>query len=372
MTAADILLGIMWVGLTLYTLLGGADFGGGFWDLVSGGVRRGAARRDLIAHSIGPVWEANHVWLILVVTLFWTTFPPAFAAFASTLYIPLTLAALGIIGRGAAFAFRKASHTVGEQRLYGATFAASSVLTPFILGAIVGAVASDRVPPGIATGDIWASWLNPTSLYCGVLAVGVCAYLAAVYLITDARRAQADLLVTEFRRRALVTGAVVGALAIGGLAVVAADAPALFDNLLSRALPLVVVSVTAGAGSLVLVATGHYRLVRVTAASAVAAILWAWGAAQYPVLLPPDLTVAAAAGHPGGPDRRARCPRRRRCPAHPVTVVAVQHPPAAGTRHGTTRPAHGRVYPTATVRYLRPRNPAWLHADRGTAAASAE
>ncbi|MEU4820117.1 cytochrome d ubiquinol oxidase subunit II [Micromonospora aurantiaca] len=298
MTVVDVLLGVLLAGLTLYTLLAGADFGAGIWDLLAGGARRGAARRELIAHSIGPVWEANHVWLILVITLFWTTFPPAFAAFASTLYIPLTLAALGIIGRGAAFAFRKASHTLTEQRLYGATFALSSVATPFFLGSIVGAVASGRVPPGIAEGDIWRSWLNPTSIYGGLLAIGVCAYLAAVYLIHDARRAGAADLVAQFRRRALVTGIVVGVGAAAGLAVVAADAPDLFADLRGRALALVLLSFAAGLGSLVLIATGRYRAVRVTAALAVAAVLWAWGAAQYPDLLPPDLTVTEATGDP--------------------------------------------------------------------------
>ncbi|BCB87103.1 cytochrome d ubiquinol oxidase subunit II [Phytohabitans suffuscus] len=298
MTTADALLVVLWLGLTLYTLLGGADFGAGVWDLVSGGARRGAARRDLIEHSIGPVWEANHVWLILVVTLFWTAFPPAFASFASTLYIPLTLAALGIIGRGAAFAFRKASDTLGERRLYGATFAASSVLTPFFLGTAVGGVASRRVPSGVAAGDIWTSWLNPTSIYCGVLAVGVCAYLAAVYLIADARRAGKRVLVAEFRRRALVTGVAVGAVALAGVAVVAVDAPALYGGLRGQGLPVAAVSIVAGVGSLVLIAAGRYRLVRVTAAVAVAAMLWAWAAAQYPLLLPPDLTVREAAGDP--------------------------------------------------------------------------
>ncbi|MFD6639552.1 cytochrome d ubiquinol oxidase subunit II [Micromonospora chalcea] len=298
MTVVDVLLGVLLAGLTLYTLLADADFGAGIWDLLAGGARRGAARRELIAHSIGPVWEANHVWLILVITLFWTTFPPAFAALASTLHIPLTLAALGIIGRGAAFAFRKASHTLTEQRLYGATFALSSVATPFFLGSIVGAVASGRVPSGIAERDIWRSWLNPTSIYGGLLAIGVCAYLAAVYLIHDARRAGAADLVAQFRRRALVTGIVVGVGAAAGLAVVAADAPDLFADLRGRALALVLLSFAAGLGSLVLIATGRYRAVRVTAALAVAAVLWAWGAAQYPNLLPPDLTVTEAAGDP--------------------------------------------------------------------------
>ncbi|MFC0530630.1 cytochrome d ubiquinol oxidase subunit II [Phytohabitans kaempferiae] len=298
MSAAVALLVVLWLGLTLYTLLGGADFGGGIWDLVAGGARRGAPQRALIEHSIGPVWEANHVWLILVVTLFWTAFPPAFAAFASTLYIPLTLAALGIIGRGAAFAFRKASDTLAERRLYGATFAASSVLTPFFLGTVVGAVASRRVPRGVAAGDIWTSWLNPTSLYCGLLAVGVCAYLAAVYLLEDARRAGRPELVTAFRRRALVTGVAVGAVALAGLAVLAADAPDLYAGLRGQGLPVAALSVVAGLASLVLIAMGRHLLVRVTAAGAVTAMLWAWAAAQYPLLLPPDLTVDEAAGAP--------------------------------------------------------------------------
>lgn len=298
MTTADALLVVVWIGLTFYTLLGGADFGGGFWDLVSGGPHRGAARRQLISNSIGPVWEANHVWLILVITLFWTAFPPAFAAWASTLYIPLTLAALGIIGRGAAFAFRKASEIPAQQQLYGVTFAVSSLITPFFLGTVVGAVASGRVPPGIAVGDIWTSWLNPTSVYCGVLAVGVCAYLAAVYLIADAHRAGVPRLAAEFRRRALISGAAVGAVALAGLAVVATDAPELYAGLRRAGLPLVLLSIAAGIASLVLLARGYARTVRVTAALAVAAMLWAWAAAQYPILLRPDLTVQEAAGAP--------------------------------------------------------------------------
>jgi cytochrome bd ubiquinol oxidase subunit II len=295
MTAAQGVLVVIWIGLTLYALLGGADFGGGFWDLVA--TRR--EQRDLISHTITPVWEANHVWLILVVTLFWTGFPPAFAAFMSTLYVPLTLAALGVIGRGAAFAFRKVSWSEAEQRLYGGAFALSSVVTPFFLGTAVGGIASGRVPPGIARGDIWTSWLNPTSLYCGVLAVGCCAYLAANYLIADAAAAGEPDLVAAFRRRALASGVLVGAVALGGLAVLAVDAPDLFDGLREGpAAALVAVSVLAGVASLVLAARHRYRLVRVTAAGAVAAVLWAWGAAQYPVLLHPDLTVAAAAGDP--------------------------------------------------------------------------
>ncbi|MDQ1669739.1 MAG: cytochrome bd ubiquinol oxidase subunit [Actinomycetota bacterium] len=292
MTAADALLGVMWVGLTAYVLFGGADFGGGLWDLTAGGARRGQASRKLIEHSIGPVWEANHVWLIFVIVMLWTGFPAVFAAVASTLYIPLTLAALGIIGRGAAFAFRKVSTELWLQRLFGATFAVSSVLTPFFLGAVAGAIASGRVPLGIAAGDIWRSWWNPTSVVTGLLSVAVAAYLAAVFLTRDATR-HAPALAEVFRRRALGAGVAAGALSAVGLVVLRADAPALFDELThGRGLVLAVFSAASGVVSLGLLAARRYVAVRVSAALAVAGVLWAWGAAQYPTLLPPEATVA--------------------------------------------------------------------------------
>jgi cytochrome d ubiquinol oxidase subunit II len=287
-SAGQALLVVLWAGLTLYALLAGADFGAGFWDLVAGGPRRGRARRELIEHVIGPVWEANHVWLIFVLVLLWTGFPPVFAAVMSTLYLPLTLAALGIIARGAAFAFRKASTVPWQRRLFGAAFAISSVLTPFFLGTVAGAIASGRVPPGLATGDLVGSWWNPTSVLGGVLAVGTCAYLAAAYLCADALRLAEPGAADGYRRRALGAGLVVGALALGGIAVLRADAPALFHGLTHRALPLVVGSAAAGIASLVLLVLRRYLLVRLASALAVTAIVWGWAVAQYPHLLPPD------------------------------------------------------------------------------------
>jgi cytochrome d ubiquinol oxidase subunit II len=294
-TAAEGLLLVMWIGLTLYALLGGADFGGGFWDLFAGGDQRGRPQRSLIEHSIGPVWEANHVWLIFVIVLLWTGFPGVFAAVSSTLYIPLTLAAFGIIARGAAFAFRKASTELWQQRMFGAAFASSSVLTPFFLGTVAGAVASGRVPLGLAEGDLVESWWNPTSVLGGVLAVGTCAYLAAVYLCADAVRHGSDELAAQFRLRALVAGAVVGLVALAGIAVLRQDAPELFDGLTGRALPLIVLSAAAGVASLVLLLRRRYHLVRVTAAIAVVAVVWGWAVGQYPQMLEPDVTVAEAA-----------------------------------------------------------------------------
>jgi cytochrome bd ubiquinol oxidase subunit II len=292
-TAGQGMLVVLWVGLTLYALLAGADFGAGFWDLAAGRGPAGHGRRELIERVIGPVWEANHVWLIFVLVLLWTGFPPVFAAVMSTLYLPLTLVALGIIARGAAFAFRKATDVAWQRVLFGGAFAVSSVLTPFFLGTVAGAIASGRVPPGLAAGNLVRSWWNPTSVLGGVLAIGTCAYLAATYLCADAQRLSGPEVADGYRRRALVTGVVVGAVALGGIAVLHGDAPALFHGLTHRALPLVVVSSVAGLLSLVLLLLRRYQLVRLTAAAAVTAILWGWAVAQYPHLLPPATDYAA-------------------------------------------------------------------------------
>jgi cytochrome d ubiquinol oxidase subunit II len=287
MPLSEILLTVMWIGLTAYVLFGGADFGGGFWDLFAGGAHRGHPERALIEHSIGPIWEANHVWLIFVIVLAWTGIPSVFAAIASTLYVPLTLAALGIIARGAGFAFRKATSELWQQRLFGAIFAFSSVVTPLFLGAVAGAIASGRVPPGIASGDLITSWLNPTAAMTGGLAVGITAYLAAVFLTRDAQRAGQPDLAERFRRRALVTGLTVGGLSTVGLLVLRVDAPDLFGELTGgRALPATAVSIAAGLASLVLLWVRQYVAVRVTAALAVVGLLWGWGLGQYPDLLP--------------------------------------------------------------------------------------
>ena len=286
---------IMWLALAAYAVLAGADFGAGIWDLLAGPASEGRARRKLIEHVIGPVWEANHVWLIFVMVLLWTCYPPVFAAIASTLYIPLTLVAFGIIGRGAAFAFRKVALTTGQRRLYGAVFAASSLVTPFFLGAVAGAVASDRVPAGIARGAVVGSWLTPISMVTGALAVSACALLAAVYLTGDARAAGDDALAGWFRRRALASGVTTGILSAAGLLVARTDAPALAADLAGRGGPLVAVAGAAGTATLALVWWRRYLSARVTVALAVAAVLFAWGVGRYPHLMPGlDADTAAA------------------------------------------------------------------------------
>ncbi|MFG1874671.1 cytochrome d ubiquinol oxidase subunit II [Sphaerisporangium sp. NPDC049003] len=298
MDTARIVLVVMWVGITLYALLAGADFGGGAWDLLAGRSRTGMARRGLIERSIGPVWEANHVWLIFVLVLLWTAFSGVFASVMSTLYIPLTLAAIGIIARGTAFAFRKAATELWQRRLFGGAFAVSSVLTPFFLGTAAGAIASGRVPPGLARGDILTSWLNPTSLLGGVLAVMVCVYLAGAYLCDDAVEAGRPDLAEWFRVRGLVAAVLIGAVALGGIAVLRWDAPGLFTGLTHRGLPLVVAGAVLGVGSLVLLWRRVYPLVRATAMLGVITILWGWALAQFPVMLPPSLTYRQAAAEP--------------------------------------------------------------------------
>ncbi len=299
MSAADLVAIVLWLGVTIYAVLGGADFGAGLWDLLAGDARRGERPRDLIDASIGPVWEANHTWLIFDVVILWTAFPLAFSSLMSTLFIPLTLAAFGIILRGAGFAFRRYTRPLAGRRAFGATFALSSVITPFFLGTALGAIASGRVPAGNAAGDPWTSWLNPTSLLVGILAIAAGAFVAAVFLVAAAHRRDDGDLERYFRRRALAMGVIAGGLSIAGLFVLRADAPLLDAGMASRGLPLVALSVILGSSSLVLLIRGATRGIRVVAAGAVTAIVWGWGLAQFPAILPGYLSIDAAAAPSG-------------------------------------------------------------------------
>jgi cytochrome d ubiquinol oxidase subunit II len=286
---------VLMAGIVAYALFGGADFGAGFWDLTAGGASRGERPRAVTAHAIGPVWEANHVWLIFVLVVLWTGFPEAFASITLTLYVPLSLAALGIVMRGASFAFRKEVRRTKWRRIFGAGFALSSVLVPYCMGAVAGAIASGHVPAGGKAGDPWSSWINPTSILGGVLAVAVCAYLAAVYLIWDARRFADDDMVEYFHRRAIGASVAAGLIAFAGFFVLHDYANYVFDGLMSRALPLVIVSTLCGLGSLVLLVRAEHRGARLLAAGAVATVVASWGVAQWPYILPTSLKVSAAA-----------------------------------------------------------------------------
>jgi cytochrome d ubiquinol oxidase subunit II len=286
---------VLFFGVTAYAVFAGADFGAGFWDLVSGGAERGAKPRALVDHSIGPVWEANHVWLIFCFVVLWTGFSVAYSAITLTLFVPLTLAALGIVLRGSGFAFRKSVVVTRQQRLYGATFAASSVLVPYCMGAVAGAIASGHVPAGGKAGDPWSSWVNPTSILGGVLAVAVCAYLASVYLVADAQRLEQPDMVEYFRRRAIVAAVAAGLVAFVGIFVLHGDAPYIFHGLTSRALSLVILSAICGCTSLALLLRGVAGLARPFAIAAVATVVIGWGVAQWPYILPTTLKIKDAA-----------------------------------------------------------------------------
>lgn len=290
-------------GLALYAILGGADFGAGFWQLTSlpgtgGDVQARERARQIREHahrSMGPVWEANHVWLVFVLTVTWTAYPTAFGSIASTLAVPLLIAGLGVIFRGAAYALRAGSSKASEMSAIDTAFSLSSILTPFALGAMIGAIVSLRVPVGNAAGNLLTSWTGPLSILTGVLAVAVGAYLAAVYLAADAARIRQTQLVEQFRARALIAGAVAGAVAIAGLAFLHADAHRVFERLVAGpGLVGLVVSVLGGIATITLVTVRRFEPARVSAALAVVGLILGWALAQQPVLLA-GLTIHQAA-----------------------------------------------------------------------------
>jgi cytochrome d ubiquinol oxidase subunit II len=285
----------LFVGVLAYALFAGADFGSGFFDLTAGGATGGAELRSLVDHSIGPVWEANHVWLIFCLVTWWTGFPRSFAAVTTTLFIPLVLALAGIVLRGAAFAFRKYAPSLGQARLYGAIFAGSSLITPFFLGTVAGAIASGRVPAE-GYGDRWSAWLNPTSVFGGAIAVGTCVFLAGVFLCADARRTGHEDLATSLRARTLGVGDLTGLVVFAALVPIREDAPTLARGLERQAAPLIVISAIAGIITLVLLWRRQFSVARIFAVVAVATVVSGWGVGQYPWLLVDQVRINDAGG----------------------------------------------------------------------------
>ncbi|HET9163348.1 MAG TPA: cytochrome d ubiquinol oxidase subunit II [Solirubrobacterales bacterium] len=295
MSRADIAAAILWTGATLYALFGGADFGGGLWDLLAGfDDRKGERPRARIQQSLTPVWEANHVWLIFILVILWTAFPEAFGAIMTTLYVPIALAALGIVLRGAGFAFRKSVQRLEYRRAMGATFALSSVLTPFFMGTVVGAIAAGNVPAA-GDGEPFSSWLQPLPLLTGALFVLAGAYLAAIFLVADSQRAEDGEMEGYFARRALAAGVLAGAVAFFGLIALHGEARYVYDRLIGEGLPLVIVSILCGFGVLAQLLAGRRGGLRPLAAGAVVAVIWGWGVAQFPYLLPTSLRIDQAA-----------------------------------------------------------------------------
>lgn len=291
MTPADLLGAAILVALVLYALLGGADFGGGIWDLLASGPRR-REQRELVERAIGPIWEANHVWLILVVVVLFTAFPAAFAAISIELFVPLVLLLAGIVLRGAAFTFRTYERPDDRvQARWGLVFSASSVLAPLVLGVVVGAVASGRVRVA-AQGSAPFAWLAPFPIAVGLFAAALFAYLAAAYLAVEAEGALRD----DFRRRAAAAGLVVFGCALGAAALSYREAPLVFEGLTRRSwsLGLHLATGAAAVTAFAMLFRGRVRAARGAAAVQVALIVVGWGASQHPYLVVPDLTLASA------------------------------------------------------------------------------
>jgi cytochrome d ubiquinol oxidase subunit II len=296
-----IVAGAMVVSLVIYVLLGGADYGGGVWDLFAFG-RRAREQRALIADAIAPVWEANHVWLILVIVILFTAFPPAFAAIATALHIPITLLLIGIVLRGTAFTFR--SYDVQRddvQRRWSLVFSIASIITPILLGTILGATASGtiRVENGAVVNGFFSSWLAPFPIAVGFFALALFAFLAAVYLTVEAeqREIQQPQLHEDFRLRALIAGVAVGLLALTVFILAGTGAPTVRAGI-SRtwwALGLHCVTAIFAISAFVTLWTRRYRLARICAAAQVTLILLGWAFAQYPHLVEPNLTITSAA-----------------------------------------------------------------------------
>jgi len=300
-TPAELLAGAVLVSLNAYVLLAGADFGGGVWDLLASGPRR-AAQRALIAEAIGPVWEANHVWLILAVVLLFTCFPAAFAQLTIRLHIPLAVALIGIVLRGSAFAFRSYGGQRDEvQRRWGRLFSSASVATPFLLGTVVGAVAAGRVgaPMALSPGfyaRYVAPWLSAFPVSVGVLALACFAFLAATYLPLET---DDPALRDDFRDRGLVAGVAVAVVGLGTLALSRGIEP-LQRGLLGAPWATALHGLTAATAVAALAGLGFRRwhVARIAAASEVSLILWGWALGQYPYLLPPGFSIDTAAAPP--------------------------------------------------------------------------
>jgi cytochrome d ubiquinol oxidase subunit II len=283
--------------LTIYALLGGADFGAGAWDLLARGPRA-EAQREVIAHAIGPVWEANHVWMIIVIVLLFTGFPAAFTAIMVGLHVPLSLMLVGIVLRGSAFAFRSYDNTPLGKRLWNRAFSVPSVLTPVLLGAVIGAIATGRLasrPEGPV--HLFSSWVSPFPLVVGLFTLAIFAYLAAVYLTLET--SDRDLR-EDFRRRALTAAVAVGVLAFAVYLLAFREAPLVFRGLDATAwgLPVRVATGACAIAALLGLWWRRFRAARAAAIVQVALILWGCALAQYPYLVPPDLTVANSAAPP--------------------------------------------------------------------------
>ena len=301
MTIALVALSVLWFGLIAYAVLGGADFGSGIWDVFSVG-REGYRQHELINHALGPVWEANHVWLIFLLVGLFSVFPLAFSILTTALYIPLSLVLIGIVLRGAAFIFR--TYAINTKsltaRIWSRVFSISSLITPFFFGVSAAAVASGRirVHNGNVQTDLGMSWTTPFAFTIGVMAITLCATLAAIYLAVEAHNDRDEYLATIYQWRGLVVGAITALLGALGFYLSISEAPLLWQGILSRALPVVLATMLIGLATAITLYLKHYRLARVLMILETAFLFVGWDLSLVPYLIPPDVTVENAANAP--------------------------------------------------------------------------
>jgi cytochrome d ubiquinol oxidase subunit II len=272
------------IAIALYAIFGGADFGGGVWDVLASGPRR-AQQREIIGHAIGPVWETNHVWLIFMIVLLFTCFPPAFASLSIGLYVPLTFVLVGIILRGAAYAFRSQANREGAlSQLWGHVFGIASVVAPFFFGTCVG---------GLTVGHF--AWTSPFALAVGLLAVVLCAQVAAVFLTCEVRGPVRQ----DFRIRGMIVTVVLAAVGAAALGVARATAPSVFAALTQpRSLPGIGTAMVLGFVVIGCLYARRYNFARIAVSAESVAVLVGWYASQAPYLIPGELTYAQAAAPP--------------------------------------------------------------------------
>ncbi len=289
--------GLVWLALTAYGVLGGADFGGGIWDLFSYG-KLAERQRSAIINALGPVWEANNVWLIFAIVLTFTGFPTVFSALSQALFIPLTIALLGITLRGAAFVFRNYTPRSNFQyELWGRTFSAASIITPFMFGVSAGAIVGGniRFSNGITTANYFTTWITPFAIVCGFFALGMCATLAATYLAVEAENAQDTELSGLFRFRATVAGAITALFGLFAFLLASGDAPLLWKGMIGPALPIMLLAMIIGIVTAFLLFTQRLSIARITIVTEIALIMLTWAVGLSPMLVPPDLTISKAA-----------------------------------------------------------------------------
>ncbi len=304
MSLAYVMLAILWLALIAYAVLGGADFGAGIWDLLYIGNKNvGKRRHEFINHALGPVWEANHVWLIFLIVGLFTAFPSVFSTLSIVLFLPFTLALIGIVLRGAAFIFRvygTRSDKFGAI-VWGGVFSFASIITPFILGASAAAVASGHIhvtSASVQADMTGATWFTPFAIVIGLMAVALCGVLSSVYLSVEAKQANDMALEQVFRLRAIVAGAVTAVLGALGLILSRTEAPLLWQGLLAHAIPVVIITMLVGLATAATLFTRHYRIARVLIIIETAGLLGSWGISQLPYLIPPFVTVDSAANSP--------------------------------------------------------------------------